>query len=90
MRYRLKGQVADFQLSLHETFSPEEARCILRKLEFHFMPKHGSWPNMAEIQLSVLARTISAQLAAMHLMILNHPGLTMSQRFDGSDRVANG
>ena len=42
--------------SLYEAFAPEEARRIRRKLEFHFTPKHGSWLNMAEIELSVLAR----------------------------------
>ena len=42
--------------SLYEAFTPEEARRILRKLEFHFTPKHGSWLNMAEIEISVLSR----------------------------------
>jgi hypothetical protein len=41
---------------LYETFEPEEARRILRRLEFHYTPKHGSWLNMAEIELSVLGR----------------------------------
>lgn len=40
--------------SLYKAFAPEEARRILRKLEFHHTPKHGSWLNMAEIELSVL------------------------------------
>jgi len=42
--------------SLYERFAPEEARRILRKLEFHYTPKHGSWLNMAEIELSVFGR----------------------------------
>jgi hypothetical protein len=42
--------------SLYDTFPAAEARRILRKLEFHFTPKHGSWLNMAEIELSVLSR----------------------------------
>lgn len=42
--------------SLYEAFAPEEARRIRRKLEFHFTPKHGSWLNMAEIELSILQR----------------------------------
>ncbi len=42
--------------SLYERFAPEEARRLLRKLEFHYTPKHGSWLNMAEIELSVLSR----------------------------------
>jgi transposase len=42
--------------SLYEAFLPEEAKRILDKLEFHFTPKHGSWLNMAEIELSHLNR----------------------------------
>jgi hypothetical protein len=47
--------------SLYEAFEPEEARRIARRLEFHYTPKHGSWLNMAEIELSVLARQCLAQ-----------------------------
>ena len=42
--------------SLYEAFSPDEARRIIEKLEIHYTPKHGSWLNMAEIELSVLHR----------------------------------
>lgn len=42
--------------SLYKAFAPVEAKRILDKLEFHYTPKHGSWLNMAEIELSVLAR----------------------------------
>lgn len=42
--------------SLYATFEPVEARRIARKLELHYTPKHGSWLNMAEIELSVLSR----------------------------------
>jgi transposase len=42
--------------SLYEAFEPEEARRIIEKLEIHYTPKHGSWLNMAEIELSVLQR----------------------------------
>src|SRR5579871_579811 len=42
--------------ALYEAFAPEEARRIAKKLEIHYTPKHGSWLNMAEIELSVLAR----------------------------------
>lgn len=42
--------------SLYKAFEPEEAKRILDKLEFHYTPKHGSWLNMAEIELSVLNR----------------------------------
>lgn len=42
--------------SLYTAFAPAEARRIIDKLEIHYTPKHGSWLNMAEIELSVLHR----------------------------------
>jgi hypothetical protein len=40
--------------SLYEAFPPEHARRLIDKLEVHYTPKHGSWLNMAEIELGVL------------------------------------
>jgi transposase len=40
--------------SLYEAFPPEEARRILRRLEFHYTPKHASWLNMVEIEIGVM------------------------------------
>ena len=40
--------------SLYETFSPEEARRILNRIDFHHTPKHGSWLNMAETEINVM------------------------------------
>src|SRR5579862_7188981 len=40
--------------ALYEAFAPAEARRILRRLEFHYTPKHASWLNMAEIEIGVL------------------------------------
>ena len=42
--------------SFYETFSPAEARRILQRVEFHYTPKHGSWLNMAEIEIAILER----------------------------------
>lgn len=42
---------------LYERFEPQEARRIAAKLEWHYTPEHGSWLNMAEIELSCLHRT---------------------------------
>jgi DDE superfamily endonuclease len=42
--------------ALYEAFEPQEALRIARRLEIHYTPKHGSWLNMAEIELSVLSR----------------------------------
>lgn len=61
--------------SLYEAFPPEEARRLIDKLEIHYTPKHGSWLNMAEIEIGVLQRqcldrrlpdlpTVQAEVAA--------------------------
>ena len=42
--------------SLYKAFEPQEARRILERLEIHYTPKHGSWLNTAEIELSILSR----------------------------------
>jgi len=42
--------------SLYEAFSPAEARRLLERVEFHHTPKHGSWLNMAEIEIGVMNR----------------------------------
>ena len=48
--------------SLYETLPPAEARRILKKLEIHYTPKHGSWLNMAEIELSVYERRLKEHI----------------------------
>jgi hypothetical protein len=42
--------------SFYATFAPEEARRLTNRFEFHYTPKHGSWLNMAEIELGILIR----------------------------------
>jgi DDE superfamily endonuclease len=42
--------------SLYEAFPPEQARALASRLEIHYTPKHGSWLNIAEIELSALTR----------------------------------
>ena len=42
--------------SLYKAFEPEEAGRIASKLEIHYTPKHGSWLNMAGIEISILSR----------------------------------
>jgi hypothetical protein len=41
--------------SLYETFTPDEAFRLAQKLEIHYTPKHGSWLDIAEVELSALA-----------------------------------
>jgi hypothetical protein len=42
--------------ALYDTFDPAEARRILRRIEFHYVPKHASWLNMVEIEIGVLKK----------------------------------
>ena len=51
--------------SLYEAFEPSEARRIAKRLEFHYTPKHGSWLNMAEIEISVFSNQCLSVVSAM-------------------------
>jgi len=44
------------EASLYQTFSPEKARALCERFEIHYTPKHGSWLNMAEIEIGLLVR----------------------------------
>jgi hypothetical protein len=81
--------------SLYEAFPPEEARALCERLEIHPTPKHGSWLNMAEIELSVLARQcldrrmpdkayVTAEVAAWE-QARNQAGMTVNWRFTTQD-----
>ena len=50
--------------ALYDTFEPGEARRILRRLEFHYVPKHASWLNMVEIEIGVLKQQCLARRIA--------------------------
>lgn len=55
--------------SLYETFEPMDARRLAERLEIHYTPKHGSWLNMAEIELSVLkGQCLDRRIAEMATM----------------------
>jgi hypothetical protein len=81
--------------ALYEVFPPAEAKRILDRLEFHYTPKHGSWLNMAEIELSVLSRqcldrripdqaTLVQETAAWEQR-RNAKGATVNWRFTTAD-----
>lgn len=56
-------------VSLYETFEPQEARRLAERLDIHHTPKHGSWLNMAEIELSVLkGQCLNRRIADMATM----------------------
>jgi hypothetical protein len=81
--------------SLYKAFEPEEARRLLRRLEFHHTPRHASWLNMVEIELSVLYRQClerrfpDAQRLAREIGAWEHKrnegGATVQWRFTASD-----
>jgi hypothetical protein len=50
--------------SLYKAYSAEEARRILKKIEFHYTPKHASWLNMVEIEIGVMNRQYLARQIA--------------------------
>lgn len=55
--------------SLYKKYPPEEARRIIRKLEIHYTPKHGSWLNIAEIELNVMTRQcLSCRIESMNAL----------------------
>ena len=71
--------------SLYETFEPAEARRLLERLEIHYTPKHGSWLNMAEIELAIVSRqcldrripdieTLKTEIEAWSALRLNQSG----------------
>lgn len=57
--------------SLYQAFPAEQARRLARRLEIHYTPKHGSWLNIAEIQISILARQCLCRRIES-LDLLNH------------------
>lgn len=56
--------------SLYEAFEPYEARRLARRLEIHYTPKHGSWLNIAEIELSLLTRrALRRRIDAFNILV---------------------
>ncbi|GEM_PF-35399 len=85
----------DSTASLYDAFPPEEAKRLAAKLEIHYTPKHGSWLNMAEIELSVLSRqcldrrvpdlaTLTTEVAAWQAR-RNAAGGAIHSRFTNAD-----
>lgn len=66
--------------AMYELFEPERAKAILDKIEFVYTPKHGSWLNMAEIELSVLYRQCTNQRFASKEKLAAEIALWETQR----------
>jgi hypothetical protein len=65
---------------LYQVFPPAEAKRILDRLEFHLTPKHGSWLNMAEIELSVLTRECLHRCIPSQAVLIHETETWASQR----------
>lgn len=68
--------------SFYETFEPDEALRLANRFEFHYTPKHGSWLNMAEIELSVLSRQCLARRIPSQDMLANEVKAWEDERND--------
>ncbi|TME08765.1 MAG: hypothetical protein E6I80_09345 [Chloroflexi bacterium] len=66
--------------ALYHTFAPAEARRLVKKLEIHHTPLHGSWLNMAEIEFSALARQGLARRIATVEELERHVNAWQCQR----------
>lgn len=66
--------------SLYETFPPEKAGEIARKIDFHFTPKHGSWLNIAEIELAVLSNMCLSKRIPDEVMLKNEIEANVKER----------
>ena len=68
--------------SFYASFPPEQARQLTRKLEFHYTPKHSSWLNMAEVEISVLTRQCLDQRLASRSIVETQTQAWKSRRND--------
>lgn len=66
--------------SLYKAFAPAEAKRLADRLEVHYTPRHGSWLNMAEIELSVLARQCLAERMDSKENLQEHVAAWQEQR----------
>ncbi len=73
--------------SLYEAFAPAEAKRIADRLEIHHTPKHGSWLNMAEIELSVLGRQCLARRIAKRETLVEQIGTWEKKRNESSTKA---
>lgn len=73
--------------SLYEAFPPAEARRILRRIEFHYTPKHGSWLNMAEIEIGVLGSQCLDRRIPDREMLAREVAAWERQRNDAKARI---
>lgn len=73
--------------ALYDTFEPAEARRILRRLEFHYVPKHASWLNMVEIEIGVLKQQCLARRIANRQTLAREIAVWQAQRNAAAARI---
>jgi transposase len=73
--------------ALYHTFPADEARRVLRRLEFHYVPKHASWLNMVEIEIGVLASQCLNRRIDSHACLVAETAAWEKQRNAASARV---
>ena len=73
--------------ALYHAFAPCEARRVLRRLEFHYVPKHASWLNMVEIEIGVLRSQCLDRRIASHEHLISEIGAWERQRNASGARI---
>lgn len=73
--------------SLYKVFPPEEARRIIKKLEIHYTPKHGSWLDIAEIELNVMTRQCLSRRIASIDVLRSELSAWTNERNNGKSKV---
>jgi len=73
--------------ALYERYPPREARRIAEKLEWHYTPEHGSWLNMAEIELSALSRQCLCRRMDNQQTVMRETAIWQQERNQAQTRV---
>jgi hypothetical protein len=73
--------------ALYQAFAPAEARRLCERIEWHFTPRHGSWLNMAELELSVLARQCLQERMDSQQNLARHVQAWQNRRNQTANRV---
>jgi hypothetical protein len=69
-----------FEKSFTETFRKQQAKALIRRVRFHYTPKHASWLNMAEIEIGILSRQCLKRRIPTHAELRTHTKAWQKQR----------
>jgi hypothetical protein len=73
--------------SLYKAFAPAEARRIIKRLEIHYTPKHGSWLDMAEIELNIMTRQCLSRRIETIVLLKEELAAWESERNQGNAKI---